>query len=160
MNCSLSLGSINVFGISFKPDVHSVALAVITPSPGIWLICNKHAWLIFFIVVCNIAYSNCLGCAQLMGWLLHCSASCCMSICPYICTSVLPSFYHTFLAWEMQQNLLDWFTSFCYGKIISNSIAHLLIFLVMFAMTDYQTKNNPQKILFYNIDQLAQPCSL
>ena len=27
-------------------------------------------------------------------------------------------------------------------------------------MIDYKTKTDPQKVLFYNIDQLAWPCSL
>ena len=37
---------------------------------------------------------------------------------------------------------------------------HVLIFLIMSVMTDYPTKTNPQKVLFYIIDQLAWPCSL
>ena len=30
----------------------------------------------------------------------------------------------------------------------------------MSVMTDYQTKTDPLKVLFYNIDQLSQPCRL
>ena len=33
--------------------------------------------------------------------------------------------------------------------------ARLLFFLIMSVMTDYQTKTDPQKVLFYIIDQLA-----
>ena len=33
--------------------------------------------------------------------------------------------------------------------------AQLLIFWIMSVMADYQTKTDPQKVLFYNIGQLA-----